>query len=67
MRVSQLPPVLRSSLTEADKGDIIGPLVLDGRIYILKKDGYRENGLADAKAAKLTLVSRSNAADQRGQ
>ncbi|MGB1625123.1 MAG: peptidylprolyl isomerase, partial [Candidatus Puniceispirillaceae bacterium] len=56
MRVSQLPPVLRSSLAEADEGDIIGPLVLDGRIYILKKDGYRENGLADPKAAKLTLA-----------
>lgn len=56
MLVSRLPVSLQTALLDAAEGEIVGPIELDGRIYILKKDGFRENGLADPKAATLTLA-----------
>ena len=56
MLVSQLPAPLRQPLIEAKQDAVIGPLEFEGRIYILKKDGFREYGLSDPKAASLTLV-----------
>jgi len=56
MLVSQLPAPLRQPLIEAETNAIIGPLEFEGRIYILRKDGFREYGLSDPKAASLTLV-----------
>jgi peptidyl-prolyl cis-trans isomerase SurA len=56
MLISQLPAPLRQPLIEAETNAIIGPLVFEGRIYILRKDGFREYGLSDPKAASLTLV-----------
>ncbi len=47
---------LRQPLIEAKQDAVIGPIELDGRIYILKKDGFRENGLSDPKAASLTMA-----------
>ena len=56
MLLSRLPASLQTALLEAAEGEVIGPIELDGRIYILKKDGFRENGLADPKAATLTMA-----------
>ncbi len=56
MLVSQLPAPFRQPLKEAETNAIIGPLEFEGRIYILKKDGFRKYGLSDPKAASLTLV-----------
>ena len=56
MLVSQLPAPLRQPLIEAETNAIIGPLEFEGRIYILKKDGFREYGLSDPTAASLTLA-----------
>lgn len=56
MLLSRLPASLQTALQDAEEGEIIGPTELDGRIYILKKDGFRENGLADPKAATLTMA-----------
>ena len=56
MLVSRLPVSLQTLLLDADEGEVIGPIELDGRLYILKKDGFRENGLADPKAATLTMA-----------
>ena len=56
MLVSQLPAPLRQPLIEAEINAIIGPLEFERRIYILRKDGFREYGLSDPKAASLTLV-----------
>lgn len=56
MLLSRLPVSLQTLLLDADEGEVIGPIELDGRLYILKKDGFRENGLADPKAATLTMA-----------
>lgn len=56
MLLSQLPASLQTKLLDADEGAVIGPIELDRRIYILRKDGFRENGLADPKAATLTMA-----------
>ena len=67
LRVSQLPPVLRSSLNEADEGDIIGPLVLWMGGYISEKGWLPRKWPGRSKSCQADVGSRSNAADQRGR
>ncbi len=54
--LSRLPDMMQEAVRAAPDNAVIGPLEFDGRIYILRRDGFREFGLRDPKAAKLTLV-----------
>ena len=54
--VSRLPRPIKTSLLDADKGAVVGPLVFGGQVFILRKQGMRELGQMDPLAATVSMV-----------
>ena len=54
--VSRLPGPIKTSLLDADKGAVVGPLVFGGQVFILRKQGMRELGQMDPLAATVSMV-----------
>ena len=54
--VSRLPDPIKSPLLEAENGAVIGPLVLSGQVFILRKRDVRERGQMDPLAATVSLA-----------
>ena len=53
---NRLPTEFRDILTVTKNGAITNPIELDGAVYIFKREGNREKGLADASQARFWLA-----------
>ena len=53
---SRLPDEIRTPLLSIESGQIVGPLSLGGRIFILRKTGLRENGQLDPLETEIALA-----------
>ena len=54
--VSRLPNLVKDPLVAADKGEVVGPLVFGGQVFILRKRDMRELGQMDPLAATVSLA-----------
>ena len=54
--VSRLPNLVKTPLMAADKGEVVGPLVFGGQVFILRKRDMRELGQMDPLAATVSLT-----------
>ena len=53
---TRLPSEIRTPLLSTKIGEIIGPLSLEGQIFILRKSEMRENGLLDPLETEIVLA-----------
>lgn len=53
---SRLPEQIRTPLLSNKSGQVVGPLLFGGQIFILRKSEMRENGQLDPLATEITLV-----------
>ena len=54
--VEKLPRSFRDALSGLDNGEVTGPILLDGAIYILRRNGERRDGLVDVTQARVWLA-----------
>ncbi|MGC6454072.1 MAG: peptidylprolyl isomerase [Candidatus Puniceispirillaceae bacterium] len=52
----KLPKVFRDAMDGLANGEVTEPLVLDGAVYILRRNGERKNGLVDSSESRVWLA-----------
>ena len=52
----KLPKLFRDALQDLDNGEVTEPLLLDGAVYILRRNGERKDGLVDDSASRVWLA-----------
>ena len=53
---NRLPPNFRAILNETNNGAVTDPIELDGAVYIFKREGNRDKGLADESQSRVWLA-----------
>ena len=54
--VEKLPRSFRDALSDISNGDVTAPILLDGAVYILRRNGERKDGLVDVTQARVWLA-----------
>jgi len=52
----KLPKLFRDALQGLENGQVTEPLLLDGAVYILRRNGERKEGLVDSSASRVWLA-----------
>ena len=52
----KLPKIFRDALAGLENGQVTEPLLLDGAVYILRRNGERKDGLFDGSEARIWLA-----------
>ena len=54
--IEKLPKIFRDALAGLENGQVTEPLLLDGAVYILRRNGERKDGLFDGSEARIWLA-----------
>ena len=54
--IEKLPKPFRDALSGLENGQVTEPLLLDGAVYILRRNGERKDGLVDGSASRVWLA-----------
>ena len=55
-QLQRLPASFFDPLNEAETGDTLDPIILDGIVYVLQKQGYRPEGLLDSSLFQVSMA-----------